>query len=105
MLRILTLTLFSTNLLFSLAAQAATLDAKSAPPEVLTKRYGCPPYKDKEQCKVKAQEEFVSCIALVDTDEQELEDSLGNQALPHPTQRVCEDEREKRMNECEQNCK
>ncbi|OJX13000.1 MAG: hypothetical protein BGO77_00840 [Caedibacter sp. 37-49] len=88
----------STSLLLSIAAQATA-------PEALTKPYSCPPHKNVEQCKTKAQEEFVACMAVVDSEEQDVEDSLGNHAPAHPTQRACEIDREKRMKECEANCK
>lgn len=105
MFRKLTSTLFTTSLVFGLTAQAATSDPKPNASEILAKPYGCPPSENITQCKKKAEDEFINCMKLVDQEEQEVEDSLGNRAPNHPTQRICEDDREKRMIECEKNCK
>ncbi|MBN9342892.1 MAG: hypothetical protein BGO76_07210 [Caedibacter sp. 38-128] len=105
MFHVLTSTLFATSLLFSFAAQAATSETKSETPETLSKPYGCPPSKNIAQCKKEAEDEFINCMKLIDQEEQDVEDTLGDKAPTHPTQRACEDEREKHMNECEKNCK
>lgn len=105
MFHVLTSTLFATSLLFSFAAQAATSETKSETPETLSKPYGCPPSENITQCKKEAEDEFIKCMKIVGEDEQEIEDYHGDRAPTHPTQRACEVEREKHMNECEKNCK
>lgn len=98
MARIITSIVLGTNLFLGFSAQAETT-------KTLQKPYGCSPSEKVEQCKKRVEDEFINCMNLVGQDEQDIEDTHGNRAPTHPRQRVCEEEREKHMKECEENCK
>ncbi|MBN9413245.1 MAG: hypothetical protein J0H12_04905 [Candidatus Paracaedimonas acanthamoebae] len=105
MFRILTSTTLSASLLFGFSVNAATADTKTAAPEVLAQSYRCPPFENTAQCKKAVEDKYIKCMGLVDQEEQDDEDSHGDRAPLHPTQRVCAVERDKGMAECESNCK
>lgn len=94
-----------THMLTSIVLGTSLFLGFSAQAETLQKPYACSPSEKVDQCKKRAEDAFIKCMSLVGQDEQDMEDTHGNRAPLHPSQRVCEEEREKHMKECEENCK